>query len=72
MNSIFLTVDELAGITGFIKSSAQLKWLRQNGFTALKSKNGRPIVSRAHFEAKMGGLLPGTKPQSFEPNFGAI
>lgn len=69
---INLTKKELQEITGRLKPAAQLRWLRKNGFTALLRADGIPLVSRAHFEAKMGGYLPGTKPQSFEPNFGAL
>lgn len=72
MESINLTRDELKDITGRLKPAAQLRWLRRNGFTALLRADGIPLVSRAHFQAKMDGLLPGTKPQTFEPNFGAL
>lgn len=72
MLPINLTSDELKEITGRQKATAQLRWLRRNGFTALLRADGIPLVSRAHFEAKMGGYLPRSKPQNFEPNFGAI
>lgn len=72
MSLIYLTADELKGISGYCKPTAQLRWLRRNGFTALLRADGIPLVSRAHFEAKMGGYLPGTKPQNFEPNYGAL
>ncbi|MBL4573846.1 MAG: DUF4224 domain-containing protein [Gammaproteobacteria bacterium] len=72
MLPINLTSDELKEVTGRQKSTAQLRWLRRNGFTALLRADGIPLVSRAHFEAKMGGYLPGTKPQNFEPNYGAL
>lgn len=72
MNLIYLTADELKGVSGYSKSSAQFRWFQQNGFTTILRCNGSLLVSRAHFEAKMGGYLPGTKPQTFEPNFGAL
>jgi hypothetical protein len=72
LEPINLTKKELQEITGRQKAAYQLLWLRKNGFTALLRADGTPLVSRAHFEAKMGGYLPGTKPQSYEPNFGAI
>lgn len=72
MESLVLTVQELTEITGRIKSSAQVRWLRQHGFTVVQRADGRPIVSRAHFQAKMDGILPGTKPQHYEPNFGTL
>ncbi|MBL4821228.1 MAG: DUF4224 domain-containing protein [Gammaproteobacteria bacterium] len=72
MGSINLTKAELEEITGRSKPTAQVKWLRQNGFTVLVRADGMPLVSRAHFEAKMGGYLAGSKPREFKPNFGAL
>lgn len=72
MEPINLTVQELIEITGRVKASAQLRWLRQNGFTALLRADGRPLVSRSHFQAKMDGLAPGTKPKVYQPDFGAL
>jgi hypothetical protein len=72
MNLIYLTAEELRGISGYQNQSAQFRWLRQNGFTALPRADGKPLVSRAHFEAKMGGLLSPSKSQTYEPNFGAL
>jgi hypothetical protein len=72
MIPIYLTEEELKGISGYSIQSAQFKWLRQNGFTTLKRADGKPLVSRAHFEAKMGGLLSSSKPKNHEPNFGAL
>ncbi|NKB32539.1 MAG: DUF4224 domain-containing protein [Pseudomonadales bacterium] len=72
MKSINLTKKELKKITARVKPAAQLRWLRRNGFTALLRADGTPLVSRAHFEAKMDGYLTGKKHQTCEPNFGAV
>jgi hypothetical protein len=66
---INLTLEEIKEITGRVKATAQIRWLRQHGFTVLPRADGRPLVSRAHFEAKMGGGLSLTKPQVFEPDY---
>ncbi len=47
---ITLTYKELKAITGRVKSSAQIKWLRKHGFTVLPRADGKPLVSRNHFE----------------------
>lgn len=72
MSPIYLTFEEIKGITGYIKSSAQIRWLRMNGFTILLRADGKPLLSRAHFELKMGGLSNSSKQQDYQPNLGAI
>lgn len=72
MNLIYLTLDEIKGITGRIKSVAQIRWFRQNGFTVLQRADGMPLISRAHFEVKMGGFQAGSKSQNYQPNLGAL
>ena len=52
--TIHLTPEELTAVTGRVRWSAQLRWLRANGFTVLQRADGMPLVSRAHFEAVMG------------------
>ncbi len=54
--SLHLTSEELKAITGRVRPSAQVKWLRANGFTVLQRADGVPLVSRAHFELVMGGV----------------
>lgn len=72
MSPIYLTIEEVKGITGRVKASAQIRWLRQQGFTVLQRADGVPLISRAHFESKMGGLLGLSKSKEYEPNYGAI
>ena len=66
-----LTSDELREITGFKKYSAQLRWLRQQGFKVLPRRDGMPLISRAHFECVMGGILPSST-SDFEPDFSSL
>ena len=72
MSLIYLTAEELKGITGYSTPSAQVRWLQMNGFTVLLRGDGKPLISRAHFEIKMGGFLNPTKQQEYQPNLGAI
>ena len=66
---IYLTVEELRGITGRMKAAAQIRWLRRHGFTVLARADGKPLVSRAHFESRMGGFGTGAEPPEVEPDF---
>lgn len=66
---IYLTVQELREITGRMKAAAQIRWLRRHGFTVLARADGKPLVSRAHFEARMGGFGTGTRAEDPEPDF---
>ena len=72
MTPIYLTKEELVEITGRAQPVSQYKWLRQNGFTVLIRADGQLLVSRAHFEIKMDGFLPDSKPMNYEPDFGAL
>ena len=72
MASISLTRKELRKITGRVNPVSQYRWFQKNGFTVLIRADGHLVVSRAHFESKMGGLLPGSKQQNYEPNLGAL
>lgn len=72
MATINLTTEEIIDITGRCKPSAQIRWLQRMGFVVLRRADGKPLISRAHFEAKMGGVVGLSKAQTYEPNFGAI
>ena len=69
MNTIHLKTEELREITGKVKPSAQVRVLRALGLTVKIRPDGRPLVSRAHFEAVMGGFLFPTKTRTVEPDF---
>ena len=72
MLPIYLTIEELKEITGRVKASAQIRWLRSQGFTVLPRADGRPLVSRNHFEAMMGGQHYQSKAEVHEPDFSAL
>lgn len=72
MIPIYLTIEEIKGITGRVKASAQIRWLRSQGFTVIPRADGRPLASRSHFESMTGGLHHSTKPQVFEPDFSSF
>ena len=72
MLPIYLTIEELKEITGRVNATAQIKWLRSQGFTVLLRADGRPLVSRNHFEAMMGGQHYQSKVQVHEPDFSTL
>jgi hypothetical protein len=54
----YLVDTEIAAITEPLQQpAAQARALRAMGFTVKLKPNGRPLVSRANFEAVMGGSL---------------
>ena len=69
---LYLTINEIKVITGRVKASAQIKWLRSHGFTVLPRADGKHLVSRTHFEAKMNGYLPGIGTKPIEPDYSSL
>ncbi len=64
MSALFLTVDELRELTGYVQAAAQIRWLRRNGIAHTVRCDGKPRVVPA-------ALLPNAQP-SKKPNFEAI
>jgi len=69
MSGLCLTLEELREITGRMKASAQVRFLRQNGINFILRADGKPLVSRTHFEAIMGGEVRVRRPAEPEPDF---
>jgi len=69
---MFLTPQEIAELTGRVRYSAQINWLRANGFEVIPRADGRPMVLRTHVEVKMGGLVNSPAEPTVEPNWDAI
>ncbi|MCR4346495.1 MAG: DUF4224 domain-containing protein [Sulfuricaulis sp.] len=70
---MFLTTDEMRDLTGRVRHGAQTRWLRANGFEALRDADGRPLVLRAAVEVRMGATLPfSTRSRGAEPNWDTL
>jgi hypothetical protein len=67
--TICLSREELEQVTGLRKFSAQISWLRRNGFNVLRRADGMPLVARSHFEQMMGCTIPSKKNSTQEPDF---
>ena len=56
MSDTFMTSEEIETLTGFKSSNRQVEMLRTLGFTrAHKTRTGRVVLERAHFEAVSAG-----------------
>jgi hypothetical protein len=67
---MFLTPQELQRLTGYIRSSAQIRWLRRNGWRFTVNGLKEPIVAVAESERKLVSGQGMSK--QHEPNFGAL
>ncbi len=72
MISICLTNDEILTITGRKKPSAQIRYLRSQGFTVIPRADGTPLISRTHFEVMMGGQHYSNKGMEYQPDFSSF
>lgn len=69
---LFLSSAELHSLTGYQGSTNQRKWLEARGWPHEVSAVGRPVVSRAYCEKRLG--IPGDTVESrtWTPNIAAI
>lgn len=65
---MFLTVSDLRTLTGYVRCSAQVRWLRRHGYRFTVNALGTPVVAVAEFNRRMVG---GRSAQQ-EPNFEAM
>ena len=54
MSDLFLTVDELADLTGFKAPHCQARWLTRNRWRYVLNRRNAPRVARNHFNERMG------------------
>jgi hypothetical protein len=72
MTNLCLTKEELQELTGLKRSASQFSWLAQQGFNVRQRRDGMPMISRQHFEAVMGGILPSYESKSQQPDFSSL
>ena len=76
MESLFLSKDEIAELTGYKLPAHQRRWLQERGWIFERNATNRPIVGRAYALSRLGGTKPATSapPASStpRPNFGAL
>ena len=54
MSSLFIADADLQTLTGFIRPSKQIEWLRREGFEFRVAADGHPRVLREHVLRLMG------------------
>jgi Domain of unknown function (DUF4224) len=64
---MFLSSQELQRLTGYARSSAQIRWLRRNGWRFIVNALGAPVVALAEFNRHMVGGKAAAATE--EPNF---
>lgn len=69
---MFLTREELYELTGRSRPSAQIRWLRLNGFEVLQRADGQPLVLRVAIMNKMGITSGKRHRTTSEPNWSAL
>jgi len=52
---MFLTPADLTELTGYKLGKKQCDWLRSHGWVFEVNSHGRPVVSKAYFDSRMGG-----------------
>ena len=65
---MILSDDELVALTDYELPAYQARWLEERGWRFERGASGKVKVSRAHFEAMMGGGAP----KAPSPKFNAI
>ena len=63
---MFLSHDEIAQLTGYVRCADQIKWLCRKAWVHEVAANGHPVVLRTYAESRLGQSL--AKPV-MEPDF---
>jgi len=66
---MILPRSEVKTLTGYVRASAQVRWLRRHGWRFIVNGLGEPVVAQAEFNRHMVG---GKAAQNQEPNFEEI
>ena len=72
---MFLTIEELSELTGYVYCSRQIEWLRRNKWKFEITAQKRPKVARSYFELRLGNTVAGHSSDltiKVQPNFGAL
>ena len=68
---MFLTANELRELTGRVRPTAQIAWLRRYRWRLALDADGRPKVARAYYERRMVTDEEAPKSEA-RPDFAAI
>ena len=65
---MILSPSDLVSLTGYVRGSAQARWLRRHGFKFTINALGAPVVAQAEFNRQ----LVGGRASHQEPDFEAL
>jgi hypothetical protein len=65
---MMLAASEIASLTGYVRASAQVRWLRRHGWRFTVDRLGRPVIAAAEFNRHMVGGSAARR----EPDWGAL
>ncbi len=68
---MILGKNDLKSLTGYVRASAQIRWLSKHGWKFAVNALGDPIVAIAEFERNLVGGKP-RQPARTEPNWDAL
>lgn len=68
---MLLDSADVQSLTGFIRPSKQIEWLRREGFTFRIGADGHPRVDRAHY-LKMMGVTDLSAKRRTAPDFSTL
>jgi hypothetical protein len=69
---VILGSSDIELLTGYVRSSAQARWLRRHGWRFTVNALGAPVVALAEFNRHMVGGKSATAPQEPDFNWDAI
>jgi len=75
VETLFLTPNELAELTGRTSSAGQRKWLDTNGYRFALNANNRPVVAREYVLSRLGVMQADSDVGNLSihrPNFNAL
>lgn len=58
LQSETLTDDEISDISGCIRRSDQISWLKSNGWLFILNRAGAPKIGRLYARLKLSGINP--------------
>lgn len=69
---VILGSSDIELLTGYVRSSAQARWLRRHGWRFTVNALGAPVVALAEFNRHMVGGKSANAPQGPDFNWDAI
>jgi hypothetical protein len=69
MSTAALSDADIAALTGYVRASAQVRWLRCHGWRFSVNALGHPVIAMAEWSRKMIG---GSATEQQEPDWGKL